>query len=455
MDLLYILFFTAVALCLLVGFHEWGHYFVARRCGVRVERFSIGFGKVLLRWRRGDTEFAISAIPLGGYVKMFGEVADGQMGEAERQCSFAHKPPWQRMAVAAAGPLANLLLAVLLYWIVFLGGHSSLAAIVAEPRQDSPAAHAGIMQGDRIMEVDGVPVNSWREAYLRLVRRVGGTGELLLAVRQTGDSRSRDARISIDNWLDGSATADPMEALGLDLDWPGGPQIITEVAEDSPAQRAGLLPGDTVVAVDGEPLQSLDAWHTQIAATPGTAQTLSVERPGVDDVLESQLVPEAVEVDGQSRGRAGIASRPVHLPTHLLQRHSYGILGSAGRAVQKTGQDISLILNAMGRMVMGALSLDAISGPVTIARYAGYTAQAGWQSFLGFMAILSISLAVFNLLPIPVLDGGHLLFHGYEAITGKPVRPGVQVLAMILGIILLAAIMMLAIWNDISRLLGL
>lgn len=442
---------TLVTLGILVTIHEWGHFWVARRCGVRVLRFSVGFGKPLwMRTGRDGTEYAVAAIPLGGYVRMLDE-REGEVPEALRSQAFNNKPVLQRIAIVAAGPVVNLLFAVLAYWFLFVYGVSSIVPMVGDVRPDSPAAQAGVESGYEILEVDGHQVRSWSEANLRLAARVGESGQIELMLGDPDRGYARSYQLSIDGWDVDLERESPVGALGL-IPWqPEIPALIGFLAEDGRASAAGLQSGDRVLAVDGEPVADwIDLVH-RVQAAPEQSLVLTVEREGRR--LELDVVPETRTLeDGRIQGYIGAGVAPVEYPESMQRRLSYGPLEALVAGMEKTGQMISLTLDAIGKMIAGVISVKNLSGPITIAKVAGTSAASGLEPFVSFLAYLSVSLGVLNLLPIPMLDGGHLLYYAVELVRGRPVSERIQMLGLRIGMALLFSLMALAILNDLARL---
>lgn len=434
----------AVALGTLITFHELGHYWVARLCGVRVLRFSWGFGRVI--WRRRDrhgTEWALSAIPLGGYVKMQDDAPVGApLSEVKR--SFNAKPVGQRIAIVAAGPIANLLLAIVLYAGINLVGTQVPAPIVGAPVADTPAAQAGFQAGDRIQSVGGQAIESWADARWRLLDLLSVGGSLDVRV-QDGAGRARDLRLVVPagNRMD-PADGDPMVALGLRLAQPK--PVVRDVIAGGAGEAAGLRQGDLIVKA-GE-AEGLDAGALVglIQQHPGQSMALTVIRDGAPVSLA--IVPRAEEVQGRQIGRIGVQlGGDVPMVT---QR--YGIFESVARGAERTWDTAWLSLRMMGRMVMGDVSWRNISGPVTIADYAGQTARIGLEAYIAYLALISISIGVLNLLPIPLLDGGHLLYYLVEIVRGRPVPDRWIDIGQRAGVGLLACLMGLALFNDFARL---
>lgn len=434
----------AFALGILITFHEYGHYWVARRCGVTVLRFSVGFGKVL--WRHTDrhgTEWALSAIPLGGYVKMLDEPPEGA-SDAVRRSAFNQQSLARRSAIVAAGPFANLLLAAILYMALGLMGSLQPAAVLSAPPPGTPAAEAGLRQGDEIVSVNRQAVRSWSEARWALLDPLARGGEVRLGVRSASGSTREDT-------LDTHAAQilpdgpDPLAQVGLELVAPQ--PLLGELIAGGAAQQAGLLPGDKVVAIGDIDHPSVTAMIDYISGRPGQPIKLAVERAGA--ILTLQVTPHAeTQPDGHTVGRIGVmvqAERPV---VHIRD----GLAASAWQGIERTAQMTWFSLKMMARMVWGQVSVRNISGPVTIADYAGQTARLGVQAYLGFLALISISIGVLNLLPIPMLDGGHLFFYLIEALRGRPVSAKARDLGQRVGLSMLLVLMALSFFNDFARL---
>jgi len=433
----------AVALGLLITCHELGHYWVARRCGVRVERFSIGFGKVL--WQRTDrhgTQWALSAIPLGGYVKMM-NAAPPDASAAVQQQAFNVKPLIQRSAIVLAGPVANLILAVLLYAALGVMGNSEPAAILAQPPANTAAAWAGVQAGERVRAVDDAPVQSWNELRWKLLDALASRQEIRLRV-ETPAGRQQDRALSLASVRLDPDAADLMQQAGLALHMPA-PRI-RHVEPDQAGAAAGLRADDVIVQIDDAAQPSASQFVQHIQRNTDTPVALTVRRNGAD--IAVTVTPRAQ--DAQSPGRIGVT-----LSTDFpMVDVRYGVLESLRRGVVRTVDTVVFSLRMMGRMLTGEVSVKNISGPVTIADVAGQTARVGLAAYLSFLALISVSIGVLNLLPIPMLDGGHLLFYLFEAVRGKPLPERWQENGQRIGAGLLAALMVLAFSNDLARLFG-
>ena len=450
MGALYMIIGTLVALGVLVTFHEFGHFWVARRCGVKVLRFSVGFGSPLFRWHdRQGTEFVIAAIPLGGYVKMLDE-REGDVPPALLDSAFNRKSVRQRFAIVSAGPLANFLLALVFFWLLAMLGSEQIRPVIGAVEPGSLAAQAGLAVDQEIVAVNGKPVSGWGEVNLQLVRRLGESGQLDVTVRDVGGSSERHLQISLQNWLKGVEEPDPITSLGIR---PWRPQIAPVIAQldpEGPAQAAGIRLGDRLLSLNQQPL---DDWQQVIDAVrtlPGEPVSLQVERQG--QRLDVSLTL-ATRGEGEvQRGYLGAGVEGGEWPAEMLREVSFGPLEAVAEGVRRTWTMSLLTLDSLKKMLFGELSVKNLSGPITIAKVAGASAQSGLGDFLNFLAYLSISLGVLNLLPIPVLDGGHLLFYLVEWVRGRPLSERVQGWGVQIGISLVVGVMLLALVNDLGRL---
>ena len=431
-----------VTLGVLVTFHELGHFVVARLSGVRVVRFSVGFGKPI--WSKFDsrgTEFAVAAIPLGGYVRMLDEREPGVVKFEPRpgDVSYNDLSVWWRIAIASAGPLANFLLAIIVYWAVFVVGTVTPVPMLGAVPEASPAAEAGLVAGEEIVAVDGDLTRSWQEVNMALAGRLGDTGEIVLSTRVPGAAEVSDARLAVRDWHQGVDEPDLLGSLGLE---PALPALVGEVLPDGPAARAGLERLDRVVAVDGKPVESWIEWVQIVQQAPGRALSVEVERDG--QRMTFTLRPEAQQAGASEIGYVGVAPY-----TNDIR---YGAFEAVPRSMAETWDKTALTLGLLKKMVTGDVSMKNLSGPITIAKVAGDSARSGWRFYLSVLALLSISLGVLNLLPIPILDGGHILFCAAEAATGRPVSERTQAVGTQIGLFLVAGLMILALYNDIARL---
>ena len=442
-----------ITLGVLIFVHEYGHFWVARRCGVKVLRFSIGFGRPLFSWKdRHNTEFALAAIPLGGYVKMLGEPG-ADVPEHQQSQSFAHKSVFQRFAIVSAGPVVNLVFAVFLYWMLFLSGVSSIAPIIGNVIPDSPAAKAGFHKMEEIVAVDGKPTESWDDLVLELIARLGDSGKVRFSVTPEGSHIREDRVVTLHNWMQGQEKENPLKLLGVEPFFPTVPPVLGEIESGYAAERDGLKQGDRILAVNDVALLTWDELVTLIRQNPQVTMHMKVQRG--DQTLLLDVTPDPVDEPKLGTiGRIGAKADNslVKYPDGMLRELKYGPIAAASKALGYAWSRIDLTISAIGKMVLGKISLDNISGPITIAKVAGDSASYGLESFLTFVAYLSISLGVLNLLPIPVLDGGHLMYYLVEMVKGSPVSEKAQAIGNSLGLGLLMMFMGLAFYNDLMGL---
>ncbi|WP_225775113.1 RIP metalloprotease RseP [Pseudomonas sp. Marseille-Q5115] len=448
MSALYMLVGTLVALGVLVTFHEFGHFWVARRCGVKVLRFSVGFGTPLLRWSdKQGTEYVVAAIPLGGYVKMLDE-REAEVPVEQLDQAFNRKPVRQRIAIVAAGPVANFLLAIAFFWVLAMLGSEQVRPVIGAVESGSLAASAGLQPGQEIVEIDGEPVTGWSGVNMELVRRLGETGSL--NIRVTGEGGTSAHTVDLVAWLKGSDEPDPVRSLGIRPWRPVLEPVLAEIDPEGPATAAGLKSGDRLLALDGVALAD---WQQVVDAVRQRANrqvTLQVQRDG-----QRLDVPVTLARKGKGEtaaGYLGAGVAPVAWPPEMLREISFGPLDGLVEGARRTWEMSVLTLDSLKKMLFGELSVKNLSGPITIAKVAGASAQSGLGDFLNFLAYLSISLGVLNLLPIPVLDGGHLLFYLIEWVRGRPVSDRVQGWGVQIGISLVVGVMLLALINDLGRL---
>ncbi len=441
-----------VAIGVLVTIHEFGHFWVARRLGVKVLRFSIGFGRPLWtrRFGRDDTEFVIAAVPLGGYVKMLDE-REAPVPPRDLERAFNRKPVGTRMAVVVAGPLFNFLFAIVAYWLMFVTGVPGIKPVVGAIEPASYAASAGFHEGDEILAIDDRPVASWDMALVELLEAALDRRESEVDV----DSPERGRRLLVLDLRDAPEILDKggvLQNLGLSPWVVQLAPVIERTLEGGAAAAAGLQPGDRILSADGQAIEHWSEWVSYVRERPGQAIALRVERG--DTELAMRLVPEAVEEEGATFGRIGAYVQVPEggHPLRTLVRH--GPLESIPQALDKTWSMTTLTLRTLWAMLTGRASVENISGPISIAQYAGISATIGMAYFLGFLAVVSISLGILNLLPIPILDGGHLMYYCIELFKGSPVSEATQALGQQVGIFLLVALMVLAFYNDLVRLLG-
>ena len=440
-----------ITLGILVSIHEFGHFWVARRCGVKVLRFSIGFGRIL--WRRTDrhgTEFAIAAIPLGGYVKMLDE-SEEPVPPGELDQAFNRKPVLSRFAIVAAGPLANFLLAILALALMYMVGVRVLVPQVGEVLVDSPAAVAGIRPGDEIVAIDGTATPGWQAVNMALLAPIGESRALAVAVRQGADGAVREREVMLNNWLSGQEQPDPLRSLGVVPYTLTIPAVLGQLTDDGAAARDGLRPGDRVVNVDGEPVSDWMHFVSLVQNSSERPMRLLIERDGVQQDLV--LTPNSRTVEGVTTGFIGAGVQQVSWPDTMIRHLQLGPVDALVKGVTETWSLTTLTFESLWKMMVGLVSVKNLSGPITIAKVAGASLESGLESFLHLLAMLSVSLGVLNLLPIPVLDGGHLLFYLVEMVRGKPLSERAQTFGLKIGMTLVIGVMLLAMYNDLSRLL--
>jgi regulator of sigma E protease len=434
----------------LIVFHELGHFLVARRLGVRVLRFSIGFGRPLFRWQRNpaSTEWVLAAIPLGGFVAMLDEreVEPGRFTERELAQAFNRQNVWRRSAIVIAGPLANFLVAILVYWGVGLYGVQEPRAIIGTPVAGSIAQRAGLEAGDEVIALGDVPVRSMIDLRWRLVKVAVDRGSVALDVRTPANAGQR-VYLDFGRFTDAQLETDLLEHAGLVPAPP--PPILDEVAPAGPAARAGLRSGDRILAIDGQSVSNTDQFRTRIQDAAGHAVALQVLRGS--DVMSVQLTPQSEADPRHAGGAMGVIHVTLRPPPMVIVR--YGPIDGLRAACDQTWDMTTFSVKMMGKMVMGQVSLKNLSGPGTMADFAGQAARRGWIVFVTFIAFISVSIGLMNLLPIPMLDGGHLLYYFVEIIKGRPPSERFLELSQRAGMVVLAGLMSVALFNDFSRLL--
>ena len=439
-----------IALGVLITFHEFGHYYVARLCGVKVLRFSVGFGKPIYTYTaKSGTEFTLAMIPLGGYVRML-DGREGNVPEALKSQAFNNKNVWQRIAIVAAGPIANFILAIVVYAAVAGMGLQALAPKLASITDNSPLAQTQIEVGAEITQVNGVRTHSWEDVNLALADLIGQTGRYSVRYLPADSTIEEEGDFTLNRWLAGEEPSNLISRFGAEPWRPRVVPTIADVVDGGAAQTAGFKAGDTVLAINGEKVVDWQSFVVWVQKSPAAQLNVLVERNGQQQTL--LLTPASRELDGVATGFAGLAVAPPELSSEDLRTREFGFWGSAVYGVQQTWQMTTLTVSSIGKMLQGLISLDNLSGPITIAKVASASADSGLQSFLKFVAYLSVSLGVLNLLPIPMLDGGHLLFFGIEAVRRKPVSERIQGFAYRIGASLLFAMMAVALFNDIARL---
>jgi len=453
-SILYSVTAFVVAIGVLVTIHEFGHFWVARKMGVKVLRFSVGFGKPLFIKRMGEdqTEYVLASIPLGGFVKMLDE-REGDVDPAELDRTFNRKSVWRRFAIVFAGPAFNFIFAIAAYYLIFLAGVAGIKPVIGEVENPSPAYSAGIVMRDQILAVNGIETPSWEKARFTLLEESVGEQSLILRV-QGDDLQIQEKTIDIsDLGLLQDEQIDLMAKLGITNWRPEIPPLIDEVIPGGAAELAGMQAGDKVVSLQGESIRNVNQWVDVIRANPGREMDLIVDRAGERVALK--LIPGTKQQGDEVFGFIGVKNLieiPEDIRLEMAVVEQYGPVAALFESVDKTWRMSWLTLRVLGKLVTGEASVKNLSGPITIARYAGITARIGLEQFLGFLAIISISLGVLNLLPVPVLDGGHLFYYLIEMIKGSPVSEAIEVAGQKVGLALLFGLMSLAIYNDLLRL---
>lgn len=452
-DLLFKILAFIVAVGLLVAIHEFGHFWVARRLGIKVLRFSIGFGRPLWRRQRSpdEPEFVIAAIPLGGYVKMLDE-SEGPVRPAEAGRAFNRQPLWVRTAVVVAGPLFNFLFAIIAFWGVMTLGETGLRPIVGDVNTDTPAARAQFQPGDEIVSINGRATPTWSLAMQEIATASVAQPELNIKVRDAnGAVQTRVIRS--DDIGDLAEAKDFLGHVGLQPDRPAVPPVFGRIVPGEAADQAGLQDGDRIIDADGQPIDDWRAWVDYVQARPGVEIRLTIERAGSRQTVA--LTPAPLARDDDVIGRIGASNAPA---PELLERYEVkyrlGAVEAIPAAIARTYEYSVLTLKVIWRIVTGQASIHNLSGPITIADTAGKTASIGFVYFLKFLAIVSISLGVLNLLPVPMLDGGHLLYFAIEAVKGSPVSEATMIQGQKVGLLLLLCLMSLAFYVDMMRVFG-
>ena len=443
-----------VVLGVLITFHEFGHFWVARKCDVKILRFSVGFGRPL--WKRNfgndNCEFVIASLPLGGYVKMLDE-REGTVPDEDKHRAFNNKPLSQRIMIVVAGPLFNFIFAIVAYWAMYIVGINDFKPLIGEIEEASIAAESGFRTDDLILAVDGKKTPTWSAVIDTTVANVVNAREVVFKIQRNQYSEREISvdlsRISIDEMASGQL----FNAIGLYPKRLIVPAIIGEIISGGAAEEAGMQVGDDVRRVNGKPVKDWIDWVQIIRANPN--MTLQVEISRENELRTLLITPAAVAEGGETVGKIGAGVDISYLDdTSYLAVETYSIIPAFSKAVQKTAEMSLLTLRILGKMVMGEASVKNLSGPISIAQYAGKTASLGFAAFLGFMAIISVSLGVLNLLPVPLLDGGHLFYYLIELVKGSPLTETFQLAGQQLGLILLLGLMSIALYNDILRLMG-
>jgi regulator of sigma E protease len=451
MELIQTILITVLTLGVLITVHEFGHFWVARKCGVKVLKFSIGFGPAICQWRdRQGTVYALAAIPLGGFVRMVDE-REGEVPADQLAFAFNRKPVGQRIAIVAAGPLANLFLAVLAYWLVFVSGVSGVSPIIAKIDAGSIAEIAGLSPGQEVVAIDGEATPTRQAVALRLLRRLGDSGSIEFSAKYPNSPEIYDSRAELHEWLAGAVEPDLVAGLGIHLYEPAVEAVVEQVVENSPAAKAGIQANDKLLEADGKAIADWMTWVEYVRSRPEQRISLLVLRDS--QTLPIVLIPERkTGEDGKPFGQVGVQVKMPEWPKEMIREFHYGPFEALAASFERTASMSLFTLESIKKMLEGLISPKNLSGPITIAKVATASAKSGLEAYLEFLALLSISLGVLNLLPIPVLDGGHLLFYIAEWIRGRPLPEKLQEVGLQVGVVIIAAVMLLAIYNDLTRL---
>jgi regulator of sigma E protease len=448
MQILFSIIMALVTLGVLVTIHEFGHYWVARRCGVRVLRFAIGFGRPLYSWQgRDGTEFALCAIPLGGYVKMLDE-RDGEafVTEANRFESFNAQPVRNKLAIVAAGPAANFLLAIMVLFGLFVRGETGLAPVIEAVAVNSVAEESGLVVGQEVIAVDGQATSTVSGVRFALLKRLGDSGHIDLTVGNALSDVGQRYSIPIVSWLGEAEAPDPAAALGLSLGFPPIRPEVGSLSEGGAAARADFRVGDVIIEAAGMPMAQWTDWVEFVRARPNQRFDVLIDRAG------NQVTLSVMPQNRNAVGTVGMGVALPEIPDSRIRRQSRGPIEALGAAVNRTYELTVFTFESMWKMVQGLISTKNLSGPIAIAQIAASTAESGFTTWLSFLALLSISLGAINLLPIPVLDGGHIVFHVVEGLMGRPVPEQIQIMSFQVGLAAVFTLMMFAIYNDVARL---
>jgi regulator of sigma E protease len=441
-----------IALGILVTVHEYGHFWVARKNGVKVERFSVGFGKALWRKKGADgTEYVVAMIPLGGYVKMLDERVD-DVSAQDKDKTFNSKSVYQRIAIIAAGPFANFVFAIFAFYLMFLIGVPSIKPIIGSINSDSIASIAQVPDNVEIVEIAGTQTRDWQDVNLALIGEIGADS-IIIKTKGKDSQYVSSHRLSTSEWQFSPEKTSALTSLGITPFRPAVHNILARVGKDSPAEESGLLAGDKLIALNNEPLK--DGWldfSQKIKGYPNEVVDITIERSGSEQIIK--VSPKGVEQNGKLIGYLGVSPQSDIWPEEYRIEIGYGVFSAMSESISRTWNLVTLSFDMIGKLITGDVSVKNLSGPIAIAQGAGDSAGYGFVYFLGFLALISINLGIINLLPLPVLDGGHLLYYLIELLTGKPVPENIQEAGFKFGALALLALMSIALFNDFSRVLG-
>lgn len=450
MSLVIAILAAILAIFSVVIVHEYGHFLMARLMGVRVLRFSIGFGKALWsRTSKKGTEFVIAILPLGGYVKMLGEGDDAPPEDLIRY-AYNHKPVYARMAIILAGPLMNFLFAIFLFWIIFLAGVTHIKPVVGQVAPQSIAAQGGLKAGDAIEKIDGRKTNSWQRVVMAIIARMGDKGHMHVIVKPKESTRSKTLFLPLNNWVIKKRRPDFFKSIGVVPFRPKFPTVIDEVLRNSPAQKGGLRKGDKVVAINGEKKEDMLAVIQIIKMHPGENVRLTILRHGKQRTLTIRTGVEKQK--GERVGYLGFMVKAPAWPPSMVAKEDFSVLTAWVPAVEQTWMLTSFNVVVLAKMIIGKISVYTLGGPISIFHTAGKASRHNYRVYIGFIAFISVALGFINLLPIPGLDGGHFVFQLIEAVFRRPVPERIQVVCFKIGILLLILLMLQATFNDLNRL---
>lgn len=451
MQLFLTLLYFILAVGILITVHEWGHFLVARWSGVKVLRFSLGFGKPILTYHgRKGTEYVLALIPLGGYVKMLDE-EEGPVSEEEKPFAFNRKSVWARLAVVLAGPLFNMIFAVFALWLMFVIGINTLAPIVSQVKNPSAAFVTGFKPMDEVLSVANHPIQNWRDFQLEMVAQLGAKKPVAVLVKNINTKAKKTLFIHMGTWQLNPNKPDVLKSIGIQPFIPSIKPVIGQVIETGAAMKAGLKPGDKILFIDGKPITDWMQVVSLVRQSPKTPLALKV----INNQLEKDivLVPAVKKEKGKKVGFVGLMPKKTDWPTGWLRVEHYSFLHAVPRAFKETWNLTALSFKMLGKFVTGDVSLRNIGGPIGIAQGAGQSARAGMAYYLSFLALVSISLGILNILPIPMLDGGHVLFYMIEIARGRPLSEAAKQKGMAVGLMFLFALTALAVFNDVTRLM--